>query len=230
MNKITVTKEEYIELKDNAVDLDINVPKLTINVKGKVLVNELSIKDNENTELTINVEPQSSLVYNRFLVHNIMNNKITINQDHLSNVIFNYSFIANDKCHLTIDTNLSGDDNESEINVKAVTERDGAATIIGTADAKEKIKNNNLIESIKVLVLNDEESVCIPNLLVATNDVIVNHACTISPVDKNELFYLESKGLSEEQATKLIKNGFLIGNLSINDEIKQEILNMIEGE
>ena len=72
MNKITVTKEEYIELKDNAVDLDINVPKLTINVKGKVLVNELSIKDNENTELTINVEPQSSLVYNRFLVHNII--------------------------------------------------------------------------------------------------------------------------------------------------------------
>jgi len=230
MNKITVTKEEYIELKDNAVDLDINVPKLTLNVKGKVLINELSIKENENTELTINVEPQSSLVYNRFLIHNIMNNKITINQEHLSSVIFNYSFIAKDKCHLTIDTNLNGDDNESEINIKAVTELDGAATIIGTADAKEKIKNNNLIESIKVLVLNNEESVCIPNLLVATNDVIVNHACTISPVDQNELFYLESKGLSKEQATKLIKNGFIVGNLSINEEIRQQILNMIEGE
>jgi len=230
MNKITVTKEDYIELINNAVDLDINVNKLTIKVKGKVLINELSIKENENLDLTINVEPQSSLVYNRFLIHEIMNNKITINQEHQSNVNFNYSFIANDKCHLTIDTNLNGDDNESEINVKAVTEKSGSATIIGTADAKEKIKNNNLVEAIKVLVLNDEESVCIPNLLVATNEVTVNHACTISSVDKNSLFYLESKGLSEEESIKLIKNGYLLGNLSINDEIKEEIINMIEGE
>jgi len=230
MNKITVTKEDYIELINNAVDLDINVNELTIKVKGKVLINELSIKENENLDLTINVEPQSSLVYNRFLIHEIMNNKITINQEHQSNVNFNYSFIANDKCHLTIDTNLNGDDNESEINVKAVTEKSGSATIIGTADAKEKIKNNNLVEAIKVLVLNDEESVCIPNLLVATNEVTVNHACTISSVDKNSLFYLESKGLSEEESIKLIKNGYLLGNLSINDEIKEEIINMIEGE
>ncbi len=230
MNKITVEKEEYIELKNNAIDLDINVKKLVIQVKGKVLINELSIKDNEELDLTINVEPQSSLVYNRFLIHNIMNNKITVNQKSKSNVIFNYSFVANDKCHLTIDTNLTGDDNETEINVKAVTENDGSATIIGTADAKEKIKNNDLVESIKVLVLNNEESICIPNLLVATNDVTVNHACTISTIDKDSLFYLESKGLNEKEAIKLIKNGYLIGNLSINDEIKQEILNMIEGE
>ena len=230
MNKITITKEDYIELKDNAVDLDINVNKITIKIKGKVLINELSIKNNEQLDLTIDVEPQSSLVYNRFLIHNLMNNKITINQDSKSNVVFNYSFIANDKCHLTVDTNLTGNDNESEINVKAVTEHDGSATIIGTADAKEKIVNNNLTESIKVLVLNNEESICIPNLLVATNEVAVNHACTISSVDKNSLFYLESKGLSEEDSIRLIKNGYLIGNLSINEEIKQEILNMIEGE
>ena len=230
MNKITINKEDYIELKDNAVDLDIDVPKLTIKVKGKVLINELSIKENENLDLTIDVEPQSSLVYNRFLIHNIMNNKITINQDNKSNVAFNYSFIANDKCHLTIDTNLTGNDNDSEINVKAVTEKDGSATIIGTADAKEKIVNNNLEEGIRVLVLNNEESVCIPNLLVATNEVTVNHACTISSVDKESLFYLESKGITEKDAQELIKKGFLLGNLSINAEIKDEILKMIEGE
>ena len=127
MNKITITKEKQLDLKDNAVDIDVNVPELTINVKGKVLINEISKKDNENMNLTINVEPQSSLVYNRFLIHNIMNNKITINQDHKSEVVFNYSFIANDKCHLTIDTNVNGNDNETEVNIKTVTENDGNA-------------------------------------------------------------------------------------------------------
>ena len=230
MNKIIVEKEEYIELKDNAIDLDIKTKKLTIKIKGKVLINELSIKENEELELTIDVEPQSSLIYNRFLIHSIMNNRITINQDSKSNVTFNYSFIANDKCHLTIDTNLNGNDNETEVNVKAVTEHDGSATIVGTALAKEKIVNNDLAENIKVLVLNEEESICIPNLLVATNEVTVNHACTISSIDSDSLFYLESKGLNEQDSIKLIKNGYLIGNLSINEEIKSEILNMIEGE
>ena len=230
MNKITITKEEQIDLKDNAVDIDINVPKLTINVKGKVLINEISKKEQEEMDLTINIEPQSSLIYNRFLIHNIMNNKITINQDSKSEAVFNYSFIANDQCHLTINTNVNGNDNESEINIKAVTENDGNATIIGTADTKPKIENNNLVESIKVLILNEESNICIPNLLVSSNEITVNHACTISCVDKDNLFYLESKGLSEEAATKLIKNGYLIGNLSINNDIKQEIINLIEGE
>lgn len=230
MNKITVTKEEQIDLKDNAVDIDINVSKLTINVKGKVLINEISKKEQEDLDLIINIEPQSSLIYNRFLIHNIMNNKITINQDNKSDVVFNYSFIANDKCHLTIDSNLCGNDNETEVNIKAVTEKDGNATIIGTADTKPKIENNNLVESIKVLMLNEEASICIPNLLVSSNEITVNHACTISSLDKDSLFYLESKGLSRKDATKLIKNGYLIGNLSINNEIKQDIINLIEGE
>jgi Fe-S cluster assembly scaffold protein SufB len=82
---------------------------------------------------------------------------------------------------------------------------------------------NNLIESIKILVLNNEESVCIPNLLVSSNEVEVNHAATISCIDPNYLFYLNSKGISNESATKLIKNGYLLNNLNINSEIKEKI-------
>ena len=55
MNKILVDKENNIEIKDNAVELNIQVPELTINVKGKVLIQEISKKDNENLNLTINI-------------------------------------------------------------------------------------------------------------------------------------------------------------------------------
>jgi len=230
MNKLEVTKEEILNLKDNVIDLDISVPKLIINIEGKVLINEFSKKENESLELIINMKEKSSLVYNRFQVHNIMNNKITINQDNDSNIIFNYSFIAKDKCHLDFKSNLNGNNNETEINVKAVTENDGSVTIISTADTKPKIENNNMLENIRVLILNDEESVCIPNLLVSSNEIAVNHACTISNIDRDSLFYLESKGLTEDDATQLIKNGYLLGNLNINDELKKDILKMIEGE
>lgn len=230
MNKLLIDKENNIEIKDNVVDLIINVKDLVINVKGKVLIQEISKKDNEELNLTINMEPNSSLIYNRFIIHKKANNKITINQNNNSNITFNYSFIANDKVNLLCNSNLSGNNNETEIKIKAVTENKGSTKITSTAEVIPRIENNHLIESIKILLLNNEESVCIPNLLVSSNEVEVNHAATISSIDKDYLFYLNSKGLSNESATNLIKNGYLLSNLDINQKIKEQIEELIGGE
>ena len=230
MNKILIDKENNIEIKDNAVELDIKVKDLTLNIKGSVLINEICHKDNEELNLTINIEPKSSLIYNRFILHNKANNNITINQDNTSNVSFNYSIVATDKVELTINSNLSGNENETSIKVASVTEQKGKVIITSTADVLPKIENNNLLESIKILLLNDEESICIPNLLVSSNEVEVNHAATISGIPQDYLFYLNSKGLSNEAATKLIKNGNLINNLDINKNIKEQIMELIGGE
>ena len=230
MNKILIDKENNIEIKDNAVELDIKVNDLTLNIKGNVLINEICKKDNESLNLTINIEPKSSLIYNRFILHNKANNNIIINQDNTSNVSFNYSMIATDKVELTIDSNLKGNDNETSIKVASVTEQNGKVIITSTADVLPKIENNNLLESLKILLLNDEESICIPNLLVSSNEVEVNHAATISGIPQDYLFYLNSKGLSNEAATKLIKNGYLLNNLEINKNIKEQIMELIGGE
>ena len=230
MNKLLIDKENNIEIKDNAIELDIKVKDLTLNIKGNVLINEINKYDNEELNLTLNIEPKSSLIYNRFILHNKANNKITINQDNTSNVSFNYSIVATDTVELTINSNLKGNDNETSIKVAAVTEQNGKVIITSTADVLPKIENNNLLESIKILLLNDEESICIPNLLVSSNEVEVNHAATISGIPQDYLFYLNSKGLSNEAATKLIKNGYLLNNLEINKNIKEEIMGLIGGE
>lgn len=230
MNKILVDKENNIEIKDNAVELNIQVPELTINVKGKVLIQEISKKDNENLNLTINIEPNSSLIYNRFILHNEANNNINIIQDNNSNVVFNYSYIAYDKVKINVNSELKGNNNETEIKVAAVTEEKGNTVVSSTADILPNIKDNNLIESIKILLINNEESVCIPNLLVSSDEVEVNHAATISCIDPNYLFYLNSKGLSTEASTKLIKNGFLLNNLDINEKLKEQINDLIGGK
>lgn len=230
MNTIIIDKENNIDIKDNAINLELNVPEIVINIKGKVLINEIATKQHEELNLTLNIEPNSSLIYNRFINATTSNNKIIINQNNKSEVTFNYSLIANDECKLLFNSNLNGNDNETEIKIKAITEDKGKCIITGTADTKPKITNNNLIESIKVLMLNDEESVCIPNLLVASNDIEVNHACTISSIPEDYMFYLNSKGISNEAATKIIKKGYLLSNLDINEEIKKRIENIIGGE
>ena len=48
----------------------------------------------------------------------------------------------------------------------------------------------------------------IPNLEIENNDVVCSHASTVSPVDENELFYIESRGVPTPVAERLILEGF----------------------
>jgi Fe-S cluster assembly protein SufD len=48
----------------------------------------------------------------------------------------------------------------------------------------------------------------VPNLDIAENDVRCSHASTVGPVDEDQLYYLESRGVPPEQAERLIVQGF----------------------
>ena len=230
MNKIVIDKENIVDIKDNAIELNINVEELTINVSGKVLINEIRKLTNEYLNLTINLNEGSHLTYNRFMINDCANINIITNQKDKSTLIFNYSILANDSSNIDFTSNIIGNDNITEITIKGITENKGKLKITSTANTKEKITNNNLLEDIKVLLLNDEESIIIPNLLVSSNEIEVNHAATISGIDQDYLFYLNSKGISTEESEKLIKKGYLINNLTITKEIKERIEKMLGGE
>ena len=49
----------------------------------------------------------------------------------------------------------------------------------------------------------------IPGLEIEANDVRCTHAAAIAQVDRDQLYYLRSRGLSESQAKRLIIDGFL---------------------
>jgi hypothetical protein len=125
VNKIIVDKENNIEVKDNAIELTINVEELTINIEGKVLINEIRKLTNETLNLNINLKEGSSLIYNRFMINNEANIKITTNQNNKSTLIFNYSILATDNSTIDFNSNINGNDNITEINIKGITEDKG---------------------------------------------------------------------------------------------------------
>ena len=48
----------------------------------------------------------------------------------------------------------------------------------------------------------------IPNLEIEANDVQCSHASTVGPIDDDQLYYLESRGVPPEEAERLIVLGF----------------------
>ena len=60
----------------------------------------------------------------------------------------------------------------------------------------------------------------VPNLEIETNDVKCSHASTVGPIDEDQLFYLESRGVRPDVAQRLVVLGFfdeVIAQLPVGD-------------
>ena len=48
-----------------------------------------------------------------------------------------------------------------------------------------------------------------PTIKIDENDANVGHEASVSKIGEEQLFYLQSRGLDEEEASKMIVNGFI---------------------
>ena len=60
-------------------------------------------------------------------------------------------------------------------------------------------------------LLLDEKSISdtIPDIRVGNTESIVAHEATAGKINTNDIYYLQSRGMSEEAAKKMIVNGFI---------------------
>ena len=69
---------------------------------------------------------------------------------------------------------------------------------------------SNAEQESRLLILSDRARAdANPILLIDENEVTAGHAATVGRVDPLELFYLMSRGISKEEAERLIIRGFL---------------------
>ncbi len=74
----------------------------------------------------------------------------------------------------------------------------------------------------------------IPQLEIDANDVRASHAATISKVEEDYIFYLQSRGIPREQAVALIVNGFFttifdrMGNERVRDKMIAAVAQRME--
>lgn len=70
----------------------------------------------------------------------------------------------------------------------------------------------------------------LPELLIDEDDVQASHAMSMGTVDPDQLYYMQSRGLSEQQCISLISNGYLmpITETINNDALKQKLKDELE--
>ena len=154
-------------------------------------------------------EEQSHLELHALETLENRNGKMKIESKTDSSLIFHLGLLTKGKNNLTIQNEVSGSHAKSEIKIRLVGEENSHTVVQTTGILKKDTVENQFLEDVKYL--NEEQSYieCLPELFVDSNEVEASHNVSIGCIREEDLFYLESKGISEEKARQVIRECFL---------------------
>jgi len=130
-------------------------------------------------------------------------------------------------------------DTFSDLLFKGVLDDSAKSIYTGLIHIHPEGAGSNAYQTNKNIKLSDEAwAWSVPNLEIENNDVKCSHASTVSPVDLDQQFYLQSRGVPPELADKLIINGFFTDCISkfpipqahekVKDLVKAKISKMVK--
>lgn len=103
-----------------------------------------------------------------------------------------------------------GKNTRSNIVNKSIAEGGGVSNFRGTTKITEEATNSIATIKCDTILLDDiSKSDTYPKNIVLNNSSTLEHEATVSKVNVEKLFYLESRGLSEDRAKELYILGFV---------------------
>ncbi|HZQ16653.1 MAG TPA: Fe-S cluster assembly protein SufD [Gaiellaceae bacterium] len=132
------------------------------------------------------------------------------------------AYFADGSQHLDYDTFQEhiAPSTESDFAFKGALREQASAVWRGMIRVEEGAQKTNAYQENRNLLLSDKAHAdSIPGLEIMANDVRCTHGATLGRVDREELFYLMTRGLSRAEAERLIVRGFF-----------QDVLDRIELE
>lgn len=176
---------------------------------------------NDSKDLEFDVKDNEEVIVN-YYNSDAKDISINIKQRSNSKFVLNFVSLENSDAKVIINGLISGNNNINVINVRTISQK-GISTFDVNVKVENNTKNNEIIEDLKGI--NDGGGVTLlPILEIDTNEVNASHFATVGNFDKNQIFYLLSKGVSENVVYDILKRSFLYGlfNKEFIEKIEKE--------
>ncbi|QIV96049.1 Fe-S cluster assembly protein SufD [Allofrancisella inopinata] len=237
------------------LDLDIDFVNLTSNSATNLFldielaesakVNFTNNADNSNniallTTANYLVNLEKNAEFNAF---NLLNSDALLRNDFIVNLnqegsrfdirglyLLNHQAIAN----ATFLVNHNASNTYSNVNFRGVVNGSSKAWFNAKAVVAKGVNQIQAFQNNKNIQLSNKAEINTkPELVIYSDDVICTHGATIGELDKEALFYLQSRGLSLHDAQHLLLESFVKSQLTADDfpfdnEIKEEILESLD--
>lgn len=120
-------------------------------------------------------------------------------------------FFGDQQQHLDVGLVMThiGEHTTSDMLTKGVLKDKARGVYRALTDIEDKARNTTAFQRENTLLLSPQARIdAIPELEIEETEVQAGHAATVGQIDEEELFYLMSRGLTEQSATKLVVDGF----------------------
>lgn len=138
---------------------------------------------------------------------------------------------GDEKQRVTAHTVFAAPGGRGEITLKGVAQERGQVRCDGKIEITKRGRGTETFLTEKMLLLDKTAQIeAVPALEIHTNDVKAGHSASVSRVNPEDLFYLQSRGLDAKEARRIFVEGFLADlTEKIPDEmIREKILAAIE--
>lgn len=140
--------------------------------------------------------------------------------------------IESQNVKLDINTNFKVSNTKVWINVIALASDNASITLDGNLHIESGIKNVDAkLYEETLLLWNAKYISLIPWLIVDSPDVKASHWAKVQRISPERLFYMQSRGLSQEKAINMIVNSYsqqIVDKLQLDEKLKEEFYSMIQ--
>ncbi|MDD3187655.1 MAG: SufD family Fe-S cluster assembly protein [Bacilli bacterium] len=202
----------YIELdvSDSKINVEINVKK---NVDFKLF--EIKKGERLKIQYVYNLEEKAKMFVFKFNNTSLIKERSIFNLNEKAKLEYNFKTIVTTLEEYDYLVNHKGIKSKSDLYLNGVSKEEGKLSFNITGEVLKYITGCEINEESRIITLNDNECIIKPNLLIEEYDVIANHSSLIGGFSNEELFYLMSRGISEDEATYLLIKGFLLSNIEV---------------
>ncbi len=141
-----------------------------------------------------------------------------------------YVGLKEQKINLTINSIHTAPNTKCLTQVRGVLKDSSYSTFKGLIKIEKKAQLTNSYLDDDVLILGDKaRNESQPTLEIEADDVRATHGATTGQISKDHLFYLQSRGLTKEQAENIILEGFfdpVISKIAESD-LKERVLKSV---
>lgn len=189
-------------IRDNA-DVTINRKYDLLNKENSINVVESRIVQFPNSKLTVNISGEGSK-------HNQDILDIEVHNDCFTSILGSFNCFDNVTNNMVVDMHHIGPNSFSRVDVKSIVDDSAHSSFLGkiTVDKEAEgvdaeLFNKNLLLSNKATAITE------PQLDINTKEINCKHGCTVSNISKDDLYYLESRGIETNWAEETLKKCFL---------------------
>src|SRR3989344_4146291 len=143
-------------------------------------------------------------------------------------------FLGRGKEHIDFATNMhhNVENTTNDVLVDGILKDESSSVYRGLIKIEKEAQKTNSYLANHILKMGEKTLAnSIPSLKIDANDVKASHGATVGQIDEEHLFYLMARGLSRQDAEKLIVEGFfepVIQKIPF-EELREKIRGMVRG-